>query len=192
MNKIISFFFAVVFVLPSLTKAQVTIFQHCDYSGSSQSLTTGKYNLGQFGISNDNISSIMTSEGWYITLYEHDNFNGTSITFKNGMSSRCLVEQGFNDKTSSLIVGQLVTLYKDCYFQGISRAIPIGYWNVQDIERWIGNDELSSIRIPPGIKVTVYEHADFTGDSRTFYGSSSCLAPMGWNDRVSSIKIEIY
>lgn len=83
----------------------VQVAQHCDYGGYSVGLPVGSYTLGQLqarGIVNDDISSLRVQAGHSITLYQNDNFSGNSIT-KTG-DDNCLVNEGFNDSASSIVV----------------------------------------------------------------------------------------
>lgn len=83
----------------------VQVSQHCDYSGYTVGLPTGRYTLGQLqsrGIANDDISSLRVQAGYSITLYQHDNFTGNALT-KTG-DDNCLVNEGFNDSASSIVI----------------------------------------------------------------------------------------
>ena len=83
----------------------VQVSQHCDYGGYNVGLPVGSYTLGQLqarGIINDDISSLRVQAGHSITLYQNDNFSGNSIT-KTG-DDNCLVNEGFNDTASSIVV----------------------------------------------------------------------------------------
>jgi len=83
----------------------VQVAQHCDYGGYNVSLPVGSYTLSQLqarGIVNDDISSLRVQAGHSITLYQNDNFSGNSIT-KTG-DDNCLVNDGFNDSASSIVV----------------------------------------------------------------------------------------
>lgn len=87
------------------TSGPVQVAQDCSYGGYNVGLQPGNYNLAQLqsrGIVNDDISSLRVQPGYSITLYQHDNFTGNSIT-KTGDDS-CLVDDGFNDSASSLVV----------------------------------------------------------------------------------------
>ncbi|GEM_PF-1893453 len=56
------------------------------------------------------------------------------------------------------------------------------------------NDEISSVWIQNGYKVTIYEHADFEGKSHTMYGKRGGalynLEDIGFNDKMSSYTVE--
>lgn len=83
----------------------VKVAQHCDYGGYNVGLGVGSYNLAQMqsrGIINDDISSLRVQAGYSVTLYQNDNFTGNSIT--KTADDNCLVNDGFNDTTSSIIV----------------------------------------------------------------------------------------
>lgn len=81
----------------------IKIFQNCDFQGYSAGLSTGTYTLGQlqgFGVKNDDISSIQVPAGYKVTLYNDDNFGGSSVVLTGNDS--CLVGRGFNDLISSV------------------------------------------------------------------------------------------
>ena len=83
----------------------VTLYQHCNYGGYAVGLNPGSYNVGQLqalGVVNDDISSLRVSSGYQITLYQHANFGGNSIT--KSADDDCLVNDGFNDDISSVVV----------------------------------------------------------------------------------------
>lgn len=83
----------------------VQVAQHCDYGGYNVGLGVGSYNLGQLqsrGIMNDDVSSLRVQAGYSVTLYQNDNFTGNSIT--KTADDNCLVNEGFNDTASSIVV----------------------------------------------------------------------------------------
>lgn len=83
----------------------VRVAQHCDYGGYNVGLGVGSYNLGQLqsrGIMNDDISSLRVQAGYSVTLYQNDNFTGNSITKTS--DDNCLVNDGFNDTASSIVI----------------------------------------------------------------------------------------
>lgn len=65
---------------------------------------------------NDRVSSLKVSGT--VTLYEHIDYGGASITFKGDVPS--LVDYGWNDRASSLKVTGSVTLYEDENYGGTS------------------------------------------------------------------------
>ena len=85
----------------------VTVFQHCNYGGYSAKLEVGSYTLSQLqalGIQNNDISSIQLEPGYQATLYQNNNFTGNSIVVT--ASDTCLVNEGFNDQMSSIVIAE--------------------------------------------------------------------------------------
>jgi hypothetical protein len=52
------------------------------------------------------------------------------------------------------------------------------------------NDEISSIRVFGNAEVVVYKDGNFHGDSRRFSGNVNDLRRSGWNDKITSYRIE--
>jgi hypothetical protein len=52
------------------------------------------------------------------------------------------------------------------------------------------NDRISSIRVFGDAGVTVFKDRDFRGDSRRFGRDRNDLREVGWNDRISSFRVE--
>lgn len=80
-----------------------------------------------------------------------------------------------------------ITLYEDCGYKGKSYFLEPGSYRTYQMR--IDNDRLSSMQIPYGLKVTVYEHDNFSGRAKTFSSGVSCL-DNEWNDMASSIVVE--
>ncbi|RYZ97287.1 MAG: carbohydrate-binding protein [Moraxellaceae bacterium] len=88
----------------------VNLFQHCDYTGYSAAINEGSYNLAQLnalGIANDDISSLKVQSGYQIKMYQHDNLTGNTIT--KSANDSCLVDDGFNDDITSVVVSKITT-----------------------------------------------------------------------------------
>jgi len=84
-----------------------------------------------------------------------------------------------------------VTVYQHCNFGGYAVPLHIGSYDMHSLaRRGIRNDDLSALRVPRGYKVTAYEHAGFRGRAKVFTSSNSCLVNSGFNDVISSIRIE--
>jgi len=167
--------------------AGVAIYPDADFRGREQVLAPGKYDLASIKIGNDRLSSLRVPSGWSVTLYRDAGFSGPSMTFT---SDTRYVGDGYNDWTSSIIVQSAtasgVTIYKDANYQGHSQVLAVGRYDLNQIA--IGNDTLSSIRIPPGLKVTLWEHSGFGGKSVTFSSDTSYVGN-AYNDWASSIEV---
>ncbi|QKF94556.1 hypothetical protein QKU48_gp1098 [Fadolivirus algeromassiliense] len=82
-----------------------------------------------------------------------------------------------------------VIAYEHCDYQGNLQNFPPGDYPWLGDQK-IGNDSISSIKVLPNHKVIVYEHSNFEGESKEFGpGDYNCLVDIGWNDRISSLKV---
>jgi len=69
-----------VYCLPSEGTPAIVLFEHNDYRGQRQVLTSSSSNIGSF---NDRVSSfIITGGRWQ--LYTHENYQGSSVTHGQG------------------------------------------------------------------------------------------------------------
>jgi len=80
-----------------------------------------------------------------------------------------------------------VVIYEHCEFRGERREISVGeYRRMHDLD--FANDSVSSIRVPRGYEVTVYEDDDFRGTYARVTRDIVCFDKQ-WNDTVSSIRV---
>jgi hypothetical protein len=82
-----------------------TLYKDCNYSGTAVGLPVGNYTLSQLnaaGILNNDVSSLRVTAGYKVTLFDSDNFTGTSVVVTADNS--CLVGNSFNDKATSIQV----------------------------------------------------------------------------------------
>jgi hypothetical protein len=87
------------------TSGVATVYKDCNYAGAAVALNTGAYTLSQLnalGILNDDISSLKVNSGYKVTFYKNDNFGGSALV--KASDDACLVDDSFNDSTSSLKV----------------------------------------------------------------------------------------
>ncbi len=59
----------------------------------------------------------------------------------------------------------------------------------EDIVSKVGNDQISSILVPKGLKITVWEHCPYDGKSKVFTSNTKDLED--YDDIISSIKVEL-
>jgi chitodextrinase len=82
----------------------VRLFQHCNFGGWQANFnSTGNVSLSQIqaaGGINDDASSIRIAPGFRVTLFEHDNQTGLSVSLTGDTS--CFVGLNFNDILSSM------------------------------------------------------------------------------------------
>jgi beta-glucanase (GH16 family) len=89
------------------TGGPVTVYKDCNFTGAAVSLPAGSYTLSQLqarGIANDDISSLKVQSGYKATLYWDDNFTGSTLT--KTADDPCLVDDGWNDKVTSIVIAQ--------------------------------------------------------------------------------------
>lgn len=166
------------------------IYEGVDYSGTSQTLHPGLYNLGDLTIGNDALSSLQIPSGWSVTLYADANFGGSTLSSMAG-SVPSLVPYGWNDRASSIRVEgpsnrSPVMIFRDANYGGPAQALWPGRYNVDDLS--IGNDTLSSLIVPTGWTVTLVQNADFWGTFAQYTSSQYWVG--GFNDATSSIVVQ--
>ncbi len=164
---------------------KVTVYEHKDYGGRSQELPVGRYNMDQLSIGNDIISSIKIPTGVIVTVYEHADFEGKTKLLTEDTT---YIGKDFNDKTSSIVVELAVKIFKDANYEGKSQTLPLGSYNMKKLD--IGNDKLSSIKIPLGLMVTLFEHKDFNGRMKTFIEDTAYVGD-DFNDITSGILVSV-
>lgn len=94
-------------VVTKLVKEVVTVYQDCNFGGYSVALEPGRYTLNQLvelGIDNDDVSSLKVEAGYKAEMYQHNNFAGNVVTASG--DDDCLVNEGFNDAMSSLVISK--------------------------------------------------------------------------------------
>lgn len=116
-------------ILPVNAGKEVSrVYQHCDFNGWEVALPEGEFSLAQLeslGVNNKAISSLRVDDGYEVVLFENSNFSGRSVTLS--ASDSCLVDNGFNDATSSIKIRKRSTVAG-----GRAASIPVGIENVND------------------------------------------------------------
>lgn len=160
-----------------------------NYGGFAVALEAGSYNYNEMveaGILNDKLSSVKVTPGIKVTLYVDANFGGAQMVITSDTAHL----GDFNDKTSSIKIEKMPTFYVDANYKGTSISLEAGSYNVNDlIAKGIANDSISSVKVPSGYKITLYEHADFQGATKELLADTSYLGN-DFNDKTSSIKVE--
>ena len=89
-----------------------TVYQDCNYAGYSAALPEGSYTLAQLqarGIKDNDLSSLRVNAGYQVQLFDGDNFTGSSVT--RTADTGCLVDQGFNDRVTSVVVSKVTAAW---------------------------------------------------------------------------------
>ena len=83
----------------------------------------------------------------------------------------------------------VATFYQDCDFQGKSFTLAEGNYDLSALRtRGYTNDQLSSLRVPDGYEVVLYDDNPFGGRALVaLAGSVACLVDYSFNDIASSV-----
>jgi len=199
----------------SVAQAQITVFTECNFQGRAIPLTPGIYDaaaLKRAGIGDNTISSIVVSDGFSTTLYIDDRLDGRSGTLY--AASSCLDKDRFDNEISSLTVqkrgdegkvaqaarlkypsrnnAERVKFYSFCDYRGVEVELGAGDYRLSELkEAGINNNDISSIRVPRGFKVTVFENDFFRGRSLTLADNDNCLRNDGLDEQISSVSITV-
>ena len=151
-------------------------------------------------------------------IYNHnpekvDIYNDSADTIKNKWSAVGTANGWKNDKIYNLVKPYLsgtvtstggsttddsdnnstsgvATLYEHSNYGGWTVSLEEGSYDYKDIlAKGIANDQISSLRVSDGYKVTIYDDEGFKGKSKEFTSDASYVGDE-MNDKTSSIKIE--
>ncbi len=166
----------------------VIIYKHANFQGMNKFIPIGQnYNSLRSIKWNDKISSIKLIRNGIVKIYEHDNFNGNTITIKDHVADMGVLLQGakinWNDQVSSLkvedrnagnnsiqpnIYGNTFCIFYDNIMKtGISYKANLGEYSIVQ-QDWKGR--INSIWVKPGYKLVIYEKENFQGKQLTLFG----------------------
>jgi hypothetical protein len=150
---------------------------------------------------NDRTSSIwIPPQGWTLQVYEHSDYRGASLRLTR--SEADLHSVGWEDRISSIKVVQrpsslskFAVLWADKNCQGVALQLfdtlpnlaTCGFYS--DLSAFDFNDKASSIEVPAGWTVEVYEHPHFEGRSLRITSSVPDLHALGWGGEISSVRV---
>jgi lysophospholipase L1-like esterase len=169
---------------------RASVYADANYLGSGVSLPYGVFNGGMMlaaGIQNDWMSSLKVAAGYTVEIYENGDFTGVKWTFT---ADTFYVGSDCNDKMSALkVIPPGPSFYADLNYGGLGVTVEAGnYSGSQMLAAGIQNDWMTSLKVPAGYTVTVYENGDFSGASWTFTADSNWVGT-ACNDKMSSMKI---
>ena len=192
----------------------VMLFEQCDFRGRASTLAVGAYsNSNLFGMSPYSISSVRVQPGYRVELFTQQYYKGSTTVLTENES--CL-GSSFKGKVFSIRISRdnnyngnyngnnnnnnsgntynnnnynYVTIFADGNYGGQSLQLDVNRrYNQADLGTLFKN--ISSIQIPAGYTVKVWENGDFSGTSRTLTGSYSSLGfIIKWNDRIGSLQV---
>ena len=179
-----------------------TVYTDCNYGGNSLRLAPGYYQGDKLGLLKYDISSIEIPSNLKAKVFINNEYlSGTSYTISENTS--CL-SNTLNNRIGSLVIeerdggynnpqyppanDEKVILYSDASFKGLSAAVLPGSYSTMAQAGFI-DDNLSSLYLPQGYRVVLYEFENFGGKSYTVLQTKSGFSFSGWNDKASSLKI---
>ncbi len=179
-----------------------TVYSDCNYGGSSLRLAPGYYSGDKLGLMRYDISSIEIPSGLKAKVFiNNENLNGTYYTISE--NTNCL-SNTINNRIGSLVIEetsgfsgnqntqqpaeQRVMIYSDENYRGLSASLLPGTYSTMEQAGFTDN-ALSSLFVPPGYRVVLYEFENFGGKSYTIRQSKTGFIISGWNDKTSSIGI---
>jgi hypothetical protein len=122
------------------------------------------------------------SKGGFIWLY--DDIDNSAATAQYATAIRNVFGGG-------AVSNRVALVHKDCNYTGSVIGLPLGDYTLsQLLSRGVLNDDISSIQVASGYRVILYADDNFTGATLTVTANNSCLVGAGWNDRVSSIRVQ--
>lgn len=146
--------------------------------------------LGQ-RIYNDSINRIDVPAGFRIIVTEDHNFKDTSAWSESSILN--FEPYGLKNKISSLIVEKIAndqklpTVYEDHGFCGRQQVLQLGDYRKKNLS--FGNDRISSIKVPRGYTVRMWDDDKYKDRNYTYVGPTYIPFLNGFNDKVSSLKV---
>lgn len=154
-----------------------------DFSSASKYYQTSPYNwYCKFWHRSDISYNSLT----YAFCYD-DVFNHSSTINATSPLRTTITIGGFSGITAS---GAAIA-YKDCNYAGYAVGLTPGTYTLSQLNALgILNDDISSMKVTSGYKVTLYKHDNFGGSTLVLTADDNCLVDNNMNDSTSSLKIE--
>lgn len=175
---------------------KVIFYRDMKYSGVAKAIGQGNFGSGTLGTLTSAVSSIYVPYGMSVMV--NDRY-GNSQTFTSSISN--LAQYGWDNKISSGFInsggqqggngpGQgnanTVNLYTETGYRGT--VTPCSEGAIASLGAGVDNN-ISSIQVPSGFAVTVYDGTNLSGTNITFRGPVTNLATYGWNKKISSVYV---
>ncbi|MGS2761554.1 endo-beta-N-acetylglucosaminidase H [Sinomicrobium sp. M5D2P9] len=152
-------------------------------------------NINQTSSSTANNYATSTVDNGYGVYLMYDMRQSDYTSYLSGISTRLYDEE--TELTGQLCPWPMnspeesrVALYKHCdYNEEVALLDEGSYTLAHLIDAGVTNDDISSLKVPLGFTVTVYEHDNFGGNSAELTSDISCLTQINFNDEISSLVI---
>jgi hypothetical protein len=168
------------------------LFADTQFQGASQQLLPGgplrgRYDFGQLTVGNDVVTSWMSPLDWSTRLYRDAGFNN-QIAASSGSAIAGDLPSNINDQVSSAAVtAGGAQLFIDGNFSGQSITFSTGGRFTLSAPF---DKAVSSLTVPSGWKVIVFDEPNLTGSSVVFTEGPYSVMDNGWNDRIRSLAVE--
>ncbi len=180
----------------------VTMYSECSYGGNGLRLMPGYYPGDKLGILKKNISSIQVPQGLRVKAFiNSENLSGQSYTItddilcmesnmRNRIASLVIEETGYgnNNGNNPYPGAERVVIYVDEDYMGQSAALLPGTYSTMQ-QAGFPDNALSSLTVPAGYRVVIYEEEHFKGKNYTITASKTKFYLSGWSDKTSSIAV---
>jgi hypothetical protein len=184
----------------SSSAGYATLYTDCNYNGNALRLMPGTYQGDKLGLLKYNTASIELSSNLRARVYlDNEYLSGSSYTIdadlncmnsnlRNRIGSLVIEERYGNGNQYPPTNNESVIIYADGNYKGQAASIlPGTYSSMAQIG--FPDDALSSLKVPAGYRVVLYEFENFKGKSYTVTESKTGFTFSGWNDRASSIAV---
>lgn len=176
-----------------------TFYTECDLRGNALRLMPGIYSGAKLGLMKNSIASIQVPSSLRVKAYSSENMFGSASLLTDDVN--CL-DQNLRNRIASLVVeyrsgvgntqqggNENVIIYTDANYQGQSATLLPGNYSTMAAAGNFPNDAVSSLYIPQGYRVVLYEQENFGGKSTTLTASRSSFFLSNWNDKTSSMAV---
>jgi len=187
---------------PAADGTYATLFTDCNFNGNALRLMPGTYRGEMLGLLKYNAASIQLSSNLRARVYlDNESLSGSSYTINDDIN--CM-NSNLRNRIGSLVIEERygnennnqyppnsndpVIIYADGNYKGQAvTLLPGTYSNMAQLN--FPDKAVSSLKVPPGFKVVLYEYENFKGKSFTVTESRTGFSLTGWNDRTSSIAV---
>lgn len=179
-----------------------TFYSECNYGGNAIRLQPGYYSGEKLGMFKYSIESAQIPSNLQVKAYINNEslygdsriISGNSSCFDYNLKDKIgslVIEtkSGYYSGNSNLPTYDAVVLYTDANYKGQSSYLLPGSYSSMAQADGFPTQALSSLHVPPGFRVVIYENENFGGKSMTITSSRSGFAYTNWNDRAASIKV---
>lgn len=180
-----------------------TFYSACDYQGNALRLMPGSYTGAKLGLMKSAIESVQVPSGMRVKAFTSSESMFGSYTYITQDAS-CL-DYNLKDRITSLVVedqggggiydpnnnnnnpNESVMIYVDDSYRGQSVTLSVGSYSTMAQAGNFPDNAISSVYVPQGYRVVLYEYENFAGKSLTLTSSRVNFFLTSWNDKTSSI-----